>query len=203
MTPLQALRAAVSEFEKRQHDYCLIGGHAASLYRINERVTGDVDFALVCTPVEVSVDEAKDVLRALGLKPILGFIPGAREEGQRGKVAMITSSPGEGSLTGVIDIILPSLPWVVNAVARAQSNRIDLGFSRVPVITPEDLIVAKAYALTGAPDRFQDLDDLKEIFSAVPDLDLEYIKLKLERLGLFIPEILKAFVPPRLKEFCK
>ncbi|MEZ4753224.1 MAG: hypothetical protein R3A13_02815 [Bdellovibrionota bacterium] len=36
MTPLKTLKAAVKEFEKRKLSYCLIGGHAASLYRKQE-----------------------------------------------------------------------------------------------------------------------------------------------------------------------
>ena len=65
-----------------------------------------------------------------------------------------------GECKGIIDLLLSVLPWIEGAVARAQHNSIDLGFARVPVITPEDLRAAKCAALGNSPDRFQDLDDL-------------------------------------------
>jgi hypothetical protein len=64
----------------------------------------------------------------------------------------------------------------------------------VPTIPPEDLIVAKCYALNNSPDRFQDLDDLKEIFTAVSDLDLDYVNQQLGMLNVSIPESIKKYV---------
>ena len=191
MTPLKALKAATSEFQKRNLSYCLIGGHAASLYRNKPRVTKDVDFAIAAEPSSDAKELAKEVIEAIGLKPVLGFIPAAmRLAGQSGKVCLITSEPKQGDLTGIIDILLAELPWVEKAVERAQKNMIDLGFSKVPVITPEDLVIAKCYALSGSPDRFQDLDDLKEIFTSLSDLDVSYIKKELKQLNISIPEVI-------------
>ncbi|RMG39638.1 MAG: hypothetical protein D6719_12825, partial [Candidatus Dadabacteria bacterium] len=123
--------------------------------------------------------------------------------GRKGRVCLITSSPQRGSLAGIIDILLPVLPWVTEAVKRAQANRIDLGFDKVPVITPEDLIIAKAFALLDSPDRFQDLDDIKELFTGVTDMDLIYLKSRLEQHKLVFPKLLKKSVPPVLKKFCR
>ena len=203
MTPLKALKAAVAEFEKRKLRYCLIGGHAASLYRSNERVTRDVDFAIYTDSPQSSRKEAEGVIRSIGLKPTLGFIPGMSEQKRTGKICMITSTPKKDEFSGIIDILLPELPWIFDAVRRAQFNRIDLGFAKVPVITPEDLIVAKCYALSSSPDRFQDLDDIKELFANIPKLDLDYIKTKLETLSLKIPKVLKSSTPTLLKRLCK
>ena len=201
MTPLRILKDAVREFEQRGCRYCLIGGHAASLYRTKERVTRDVDFAIAGTSHDRPRDAAEEIIRAIGLEPVLGFIPGAGENA--GRIAMITSQPRSGELTGMIDILLPELPWVVAAVERAQFNKIDLGFQHVPVITPEDLILAKCCALRGAPDRFQDLDDLKEIFTGALELDCDYLKLKLEGLSVTIPKLLRDCAPRELRRLCR
>jgi hypothetical protein len=108
---------------------------------------------------------------------------------------MITSAPMTGDMKGLIDILLPDLPWVRKAVERAQHNRLNLGFAAVPVITPEDLIIAKCYSLRNSPDRFQDLDDLKEILMSVEDLDRDYLEISLQALGLVVPDQVAGFVP--------
>jgi len=165
MTPLKILKDAVLVFEKLGCTYCLIGGHAASLYRTQPRLTRDVDFALMAEPASKSRHLAETVITEMGLSPMLGFIPAGPKEPRRKAICMVTSSPSLGESKGLIDILLPDLPWLAQAVKRAQSNKIDLSFKFVPVITPEDLILAKCYALRNAPDRFQDLDDLKEFLS--------------------------------------
>lgn len=112
---------------------------------------------------------------------------------------MVTSRPRQDEITGIVDVLLPEIPWVKGAVERAQANKLDLGFRHVPVITPEDLIIAKCYALRNSPDRFQDLDDIKELFKDVPDLDVDYLRRKLLEFSLQIPEQLNKFIPPSLK----
>ncbi|RMG39838.1 MAG: hypothetical protein D6719_12410, partial [Candidatus Dadabacteria bacterium] len=74
MTPLTILKAAVTELEKRNVEYCLIGGHAASLYRISERVTKDVDFAILTTSEETAKKTAGEIIQALDFKPVSGFV---------------------------------------------------------------------------------------------------------------------------------
>ena len=218
MTPLKIMRQAVAALERSGVRYCLIGGHAASLYRSKERFTRDVDFALLADPATASKKAAEQIIRQLGMKPIVGpsrhglpgniankankasrgggFVP---THGQGPRIAMVTSAPVKGELTGIIDILLPTLPWVEEAIERAQANKIDLGFADVPVITPEDLVVAKCYALKDNPQRFQDLDDLKEIFESVDLLDLDYVDDALSRHRLKIPEVLGRSIPKRLR----
>lgn len=198
MTPLKTLKQAVSAFEKLGCKYCLIGGHAASLYRSQERTTKDVDFALIAEPQSDSRSLAEKVIEYMGLKPILGSIPEGPKKRGRNSICMVTSCPAPNEAKGMIDILLPELPWVTQAVKRSQHNKIDLGFKLVPVITPEDLIVAKCYALNNSPDRFQDLDDLKEIFGNVHDMDLDYLRLNLANLKLAIPDLVRKFAPPGL-----
>lgn len=198
MAQLQVLKRAVRILEDLECKYCLIGGHAASLYRLQERLTKDVDFALAAEPISNSRKVAEKAIENLGLKPIIGFIPQGAKENKRKVVCMVTSVPGPNEAKGVIDILLPELPWIPEAIERAQHNRLDLGFAKVPVITPEDLILAKCYAVKNSPDRFQDLDDLKEIFQNKSDLDLEYLRERLIKLELTIPEAVRKFVSAKL-----
>jgi hypothetical protein len=194
MTPLKMLQKAVAVLEDERCKYCLVGGHAASLYRLQERLTSDVDFAILAEPVSGSRKLAERVIKLIGLKPMVGFIPHGPQEKTRKSVCLISTSPKTNQTKGIIDILLPELPWVRKAVERAQFNKIALGFASVPVITAEDLVVAKCYALSNSPERFQDLDDLKEIFLNVKDLDYDYVRSELAHLDLVIPEPVKKFV---------
>ena len=198
LTPLMVLKRAVAALSELPCKFCLIGGHAASLYRSQERFTRDVDFALVCSPKARSRKIAESAVRALGMKPMVGVIPGGKGAREGSSVRLITSEPLEGEVTGILDILLPDVPWVQEAVERAQSNLIDLGFAMVPVITPEDLILAKCLSVRNAPDRFQDLDDLKQLFSDVKDLDFDYLRRRLHELSLGIPAAIRPFAPTSL-----
>ena len=198
LTPLAVLKRAVAALSELPCKFCLVGGHAASLYRSQERFTRDVDFALICSPKARSRDVAESAIRALGMKPMLGTISVGKGERERSSVCMITSEPRDGEVTGILDILLPDVPWVQEAVERAQSNLIDLGFAMVPVVTPEDLIVAKCLSVRNAPDRFQDLDDLKQLFTDVKDLDCDYLRRRLHELSLTIPAAIRPFAPTSL-----
>lgn len=191
MKLLDIINRISSVLQKEDCSFCLIGGHAASLYRSKERFTRDVDFALLARPRSHSEAVAIRAIEALGMKPVAGFIPRKEGERKRRSIALVTSQPRKGELTGEIDILLPELPWIVPAIERAQHNLIDLGFAKIPVITPEDLVIAKCYALANSPDRFQDLDDLKELFENVRELDRDYIQQGLKRCGVSIPAPLK------------
>ena len=195
MTPLEVLKRVSRALQKLKCKYCLIGGHAASLYRTRERFTKDVDFALVAQPISDSRAVAEEAIQSVGLSPMVGFIPHVQGERQRKSVCMITSAPINDELTGIVDILLPVMPWISFAVDRAQYNKIDLGFAKVPTITPEDLIVAKCYALDNNPDRFQDLDDIKELFEGVKDLDSDYLLNRIEELKLSIPKQVRKYAP--------
>lgn len=193
MGQLATLKKMVHALEESSCQYCLVGGHAASLYRAQERLTRDIDFAVASKTPQAAKIAAEKALSRAGFKPAAGFIPlTANEESHRG-ICLVTSVPKKDELHGEVDILLPELPWVKDAVERAQSNLIDLGFAKVPVITPEDLIIAKCYALRNNPDRFQDLDDIKGILLADIKLDLSYLDAKLSRHGLAIPKQLKRY----------
>lgn len=194
MKLLTILNKVVKTLEKLECQYCLIGGYAASIYRNQERLTHDIDFALVANDISKSKSIAEKCIKGIGLKPMVGIIPIGEHEPQRKNVSMITSESISGDIKGSIDIILPELPWVQFSVQRAQYNIINLGFIKIPVITPEDIIISKCYALRNNPDRFKDLDDIKEIFIGVKDLDLDYLEAKLDELALSIPKVLKKYI---------
>jgi hypothetical protein len=195
LTPLQALKRTVAALSELPCRFCLVGGHAASLYRSQERFTKDVDFALVADAKGKSRVIASQAIEKLGMKPVAGFMVLGDAERRERALCMVTSEPPASELTGLVDILLPEVPWVLDAVGRAQDNLIDLGFAKVPVITPEDLILAKCYAVRNSPDRFQDLDDLKQLFKDVRDLDTDYLRRRLVELKLTIPDQIKQFVP--------
>ncbi len=195
LTPLQALKRTVAALSELPCRFCLVGGHAASLYRSQERFTKDVDFALVADAKGKSRVIASQAIEKLGMKPVAGFMVLGDTERRERAQCMVTSEPPASELTGLVDILLPEVPWVLDAVGRAQDNLIDLGFAKVPVITPEDLILAKCYAVRNSPDRFQDLDDLKQLFKDVRDLDTDYLRRRLVELKLTIPDQIKQFVP--------
>lgn len=199
MTPLKTLKQAVAAFEKNCITYCLVGGHAASLYRSQERLTRDVDFAIIASGTSSARKLAEQVIEEMGLKSTVGFIPPDPRKRNRKSVCMISSFPAKNETKGIIDILLPDLPWVQQAVERAQHNKIDLGFALVPTIPPEDLVLAKCYALSNSPDRFQDLDDLKEIFTSVKDLDLDYVFAQLGELAVSIPKTVQKYVRAQKK----
>lgn len=193
LTPIKALKDTVQSLEKLDCQYCLIGGHAASLYRKTERFTKDVDFAVIAKPASKSREMAEECIKSMGLKFMAGFVPLGKNEKKRKSVCFVCSAPDGKELKGIIDILLPELPWVKNAIARAQDNLINLGFANVPVITPEDLIISKCYSYNNSPDRFQDLDDIKEILISGLEIDLNYIFTTLEKLELKVPKEVKKF----------
>lgn len=157
-----------------------------------------MDFALIGSLKARSRDVAESAIRALGMKPMLGAMLVGKGERERSSILMITSEPRDGEVAGILDILFPDVPWVQEAVERAQSNLIDLGFAMVPVITPEDLIVAKCLSVRNVPDQFQDLDDLKQLFTDVKDLDFDYLRRRLHELSLTIPAAIQPFAPMSL-----
>lgn len=101
---------------------------------------------------------------------------------------------GDPSAIG-LDFILPEMPWFESALARAERNNIDFGFGKVACLTVEDVILSKFYSWKNDQTRFNDLDDLKSIFSANHPLDLAYLAGQMQRLALTVPQPIKKMVP--------
>jgi len=94
-----------------------------------------------------------------------------------------------------VDILLPAIPWVEDAVSRAQLNAVDFGFGAVPVLTLEDVVIAKLYALRAKPLRVKDLDDLQSIFGADHEMDRAYVAGQMRRFGITVPREAEPFLP--------
>ena len=80
-----------------------------------------------------------------------------------------------------------------DAVKRAQLNKLDYGFAIVASIIPEDLIVAKLFALQGTPNRKFDLDDILSILANLEEINRDLLmQLILEHMLTLPPEVQKA-----------
>src|SRR5262249_49160033 len=118
--------------------------------------------------------------------PVLGFVS---DQGGRlitQPALIVGREDHEGTYIG-IDFLLPVLPWVEAAIHNAQSNRLDYGFALMPTVTPEDLIIAKLFAIQGDPNRPYDQDDVKSILRNQKNLNIEYIRASAEKYKLRFP----------------
>ena len=102
-----------------------------------------------------------------------------------------------------MDFLLPIMSWVPNAVRRAQTNLLNLGFGAIPVITVEDLIIAKLVALFGRSSREKDMDDLEVIFEYQRNIDFQYLSSQMKLLGISVPVNAEKIVPKELLEISK
>ena len=107
---------------------------------------------------------------------------------------MVVGRPADKASAEGVDILLPAIPWVTDAVRRAQANAVDFGFGAVPALTLEDIILAKLYALGAARLRAKDLDDLQSIFDAGHEVDLPYLAGQMRRFGVAIPRAAEPFL---------
>jgi hypothetical protein len=193
--------------ELSQHNvkYGLAGGILASVYRQSPRATADIDVVLMADGNQEKL--AARIIENLGLKAFairkadLEGGPKFAIQNRSTPIYMIAGRyPGHQHGQVGIDILLPSFPWAQSAVDRAQANRLDFGFGKIPCLTVEDLLIAKLHAVGNQKTRFMDLDDIKSIFLAKHDLDLIYLGLQIQRLDLKIPDVVNEFVPKKLKQ---
>ena len=196
-------QAAVEELAKRQISYAVAGGLAASLYRKEPRLTMDVDFVIL-TPSK-SAGTAVDVLKTIGLevgvarKADLAGGPLFAIRRRNTEPCMVVGREADNQHEEGVDILLPSIPWVRDAVLRAQDNHVDFGFGLVPAITLEDMVLAKLYALTAGIPRPKDMDDLQSIFDANGDeVDTAYLAGQMRCFKLVVPASTEPFLPEAL-----
>ncbi len=195
--------AAARELDKRQVPYAVAGGMAASLYRLEPRLTMDVD--LVILTESKSVETAVNVLETIGLdagiarKADLAGGPLFAIRRRNTAPCMVVGRAADKSHAEGVDILLPVIPWARDAVLRAQDNRVDFGFGPVPAITLEDMILAKLYALTAGIPRPKDMDDLLSIYEANGDeIDTAYLAGQMRRFALAVPATTEPFLPEAL-----
>lgn len=164
--------------------FAICGGLAASTYRTNPRMTDDLDIAVSGKKITDVEKAAEKTLRAIGATVSIGVIENLSLLSPHSKPLFIGTFKQPRILSSV-DILLPSLPWVPNAVERAQHNVISYGLFAAPTLTPEDILIAKIFALMIEPNRFQDLDDIKAISTNVKlSLDESYLEAQCKELGI-------------------
>lgn len=207
MELIQFFKQVIDRLEKSKVSYALAGGLVASIYRIEKRLTLDLDFLILSK--SKTQEKATQIIKSFGLEPTI--ITKADLEGgpmfaikrKSTEPVMIAGRAKNAPDTIGLDFILPQMPWFDSALNRAQNNAIDFGFGPVPSLTVEDIIVAKFLALKNKSTRFKDLDDLQSIFAANHKLDLPYLYHQMKKLDVLVPNQIKELVPNALKQASK
>jgi len=204
---VELFRRATEVLGRRGIRFAVAGGFAADIYRAEHRVTQDIDFSIVTDgPAERL---AVATLEELGLHPAVArradLAGGPLFAIRRGNTepCMVVGRPAGKPGAAGVDLLLPALAWVPEAVRRAQDNLIDFGFGPLPTLTIEDVLLAKFSALRGAPSRFKDLDDLASIWETAPELDLEYLAGQMHGLHLVVPKPVADKAPEVLRRISR
>lgn len=174
--------------------WAICGGVAASIYRSSPRFTDDIDIAVIDSDKIRAVDLAAFVISEMGLREYKGFVPDPKNGRQQINALLMGRESCQERFLG-LDFLLPVQAWIEKAVELAQSNQIDYGFAHLPTVTPECLIVAKLAALEGSPERYQDLDDIKEIVKAVP-IDREFLGREIAAHKIKVSREMQSVVQP-------
>ena len=170
------------------------------LYREETRFTGDIDFIIKSDGNELSfatelLEELELTARPmregeLSLAPMMG-------KKQTPYLVVIGRNKNDKQAPGV-DFLLSANPWVESALRRAQTQRLSYEFGEVPVITAEDVIIAKLSALKHR-QRYKDLDDLESIFTHTKNLDESYLCGEIDRHRLSLPRELQKLAPKSVR----
>lgn len=193
---------ALTLIQEAELEFVLCGGLAASQYRDQPRLTADIDFIVWDEPK--SRKSAWNIIKSMGLKPHelrkadLDGGPLFAIEAKSTPVQVFVGRKPEDKRAIGIDFLLSNRLGAAQALTRGQHNLADFGGAKVPMITIEDLIVAKLVAA-----RPKDVDDLLSIFSAQSDLDIPYLSGQLEGLSLTIPIQVQSAMPPVLARFSR
>lgn len=204
MTLEEQLRRAVEKLEASEIPYALAGGLAASIYG-EERVTKDIDFAIGGERNPIAA--GKQMLSELGLTVSI-----AREadldggplfaiKRQKTREMILVGRDPERRAPGV-DLLLPSNPWVNQALERAQENALDFGDRKIPTVTVEDMIVCKLLSSRRA-NREQDVLDLRSIFRAGHELDFIYLAARMKEFGATVPKSVEPDAPIEVLELSR
>ena len=195
-------RDAVNALRERNVLFAVAGGMAANLYRIESRLTMDVDFVIMIESHAMQV--AISVLESIGLEAgvareadLAGGPMFAIRRGNTKPCMVIGRRPANTAGEG-IDIILPSVPWAKDATRRAQDNLVDYGFGPIPVLTVEDIILSKLYALSSSKLRAKDLDDLQSIYELKADIDSAYLSGQMRKFKIMIPKAAEPFLDDQI-----
>ena len=173
---LAALRDLVAWFQAADVPGMIIGGVAASLLG-RPRLTQDIDAIVL-----LDQGEWEEFLAAASEH---GFRPRLQDPlvfARQSRVLLLRHEPSDIDA----DVSFGLLPFEEEAVSRAVWVAVTESV-RVPVPTPEDLIVMKAVA-----HRPRDMSDIESILDVHPELDLERVRRSVREFStaLEAPEIL-------------
>jgi hypothetical protein len=180
------LKRLAEQLKEYDGSWALCGGVVASIYRQAPRFTADIDVAIVDRDDRTAEELASEILINMKYTPIVGFVPNMSGVGGQQKALVCARNERDAQFIG-IDFLLPVFPWIPTAVQRAQHNKVDYGFSRLPTITVEDLLVAKICALR-AVERSQDAEDIRSVLKSSLDIDLDQVLKEAARLKLAVPQ---------------
>jgi hypothetical protein len=169
---LRVVRRTLDTLEKARVRFAVLGGFAVRVWGI-PRPTYDLDVAVGI--------EAKGLRALLSSLEEAGFVVPAEHtlgflDRVGGMQKLSVSSLEEGHLWEV-DLFLASTPFLRSALRKAVAA--DLDGRRVPVCTPEDVILLKLLA-----GRRKDLVDVQEVLLVAGRLDRARMRRWAERLGV-------------------
>ena len=173
--PLQCLRDIKRWLKSADVDGVVIRGIAAGLLG-TPRATHDVDVLVVID--EDAWSEFLEKARRFGFEP---RIPDALDFARTHRVLLMVHGPSGWE----VDVTIGSLDFERELIARSKT--VTVGRVRVPVPTPEDLIILKVI-----PRRANDLADIAELLHHHPRLDVGRIRRIAADFSAFLesPEIL-------------
>jgi predicted nucleotidyltransferase len=162
-------------FRRLNIPFVLAGGHAVAAWGV-VRTTRDID--LLVEVSKGSVSKLVSELRQAGFKAAL-------RRGDEGDPVqgVIRIESLDSSASETVDIILGIRRMPPGLFARASI--LDFLNIRVPVISPEDLIVLKL--LAGGPIDLEDAQSILEIMKG--KLDMNYLKSELNRCRLSLNKV--------------
>lgn len=173
---LTVLHDLVSWFHNRNVQGLVIGGIAASLLG-RPRITNDVDALIL-----IKKERWKDFLESGKQFGFLPRVTDALNFAQSNRVFLMRH--GKSGLD--VDISIGGLPFEEEAISRKII--VETAGVKIPLPTPEDLIIMKAVA-----HRPRDMADIESILEVHSNVDQKYIIKKVREfsIALEMPEILR------------
>lgn len=144
----------------------IIGGVAASILG-RPRTTRDIDALVI-----LADDQWGPFLRSSASHGFAARMHDALEFANLSRVLLLRHVATHVD----VDISFGGLPFEEEAVRRQQV--VPIGELKIPLTTPEDLIIMKAVA-----NRPRDIADIESVVSAHPGLDVERIRFWMQQFG--------------------
>lgn len=169
LSPTGALSTVIRDLAALKVGYALVGGLAVSV-RGEVRFTRDIDIA-IGVDSDAGAEALIFELARLGYRVVATI-----EQSNTGRLATARLETDSDIL---LDLIFATTGIEPDIVRRATT--IDLpGAGRIPVASPEDLLVMKVLSMSD--ERPQDRMDARGLLRANPDLDLDAVRQSLQKI---------------------